>query len=241
MQTTELEQFAKNNSHRLLMKLEHYFSIYDRHFRRFRGKPVRILEIGVYKGGGLDMWRSYFGPEATITGIDIFDSARELASPGTDILICDQADTSKLESIFKQRPAYDIIIDDGGHAMNQQIGSFNALFPLLAPGGVYLVEDTHTSYWRQFGGGLRAKETFLEFAKQCADYVNADHFRDPDTLDMYPPLKDALRRELVSATFYDSICVFEKGNKSPKQVFHYYGDGDTRRVGISKEFYPQMN
>lgn len=241
MESNDLESFAQSGKHRLLMKFEHYFSIYDQHFRKFRGKPVRILEIGIYKGGGLDMWRSYFGPDAIITGIDIFESAKELATPGTDILICDQASIETLESIFKKREAYDIIIDDGGHTMNQQIGSFKALFPLLAPNGVYLVEDTHTSYWRKFGGGLRSKGTFLEFAKDCAEYVNVDHFREADTSDMYPPLKGALEKELTSVTFYDSICVFTKGNKDPKRVFHYNGENATTCVGTSKDFHTELN
>jgi hypothetical protein len=197
-----------------------------------------MLEIGVYKGGGLDLWRNYFGDAATLTGVDIFESAKELATPGTDILICDQSDTIKLEQIFKARPAYDIILDDGGHTMEQQINSLNALFPLLAPGGVYLIEDTHTSYWSKFGGGLRRPGSFIEYVKGVVDYVNADHFREEDTLPIYEPLKHALKDELVSCSFYDSICVLEKGDKKPKICYHYHGNGTHTNAGTSKDVYP---
>lgn len=236
--SSDLQQFAESSPHRLLMKWEHYFPIYERHFQRFRSKPVRMLEIGVYKGGGLDLWRNYFGPDATLTGVDIFESAKKLAGPGTDIIICDQSNTTKLEQIFKERPAYDIILDDGGHTMQQQIGSLNALFPLLAPGGVYLIEDTHTSYWSKFGGGLRKSGSLIEYVKGLLDYVNTDHFRDEDTLPIYESLKRALKDELVSCSFYDSICVLEKGDKTPKRVYHYHGNGTYTNAGTSKEVYP---
>lgn len=234
-----LQEIAENTSHRILMKWEHYFSIYERHLERFRGKPARILEIGVYHGGGLDLWRNYFGPDAHITGIDIFDSAKEYETTNTDIVLCDQADTAALESIFCEREPYDIIIDDGGHTMAQQIGSLNALFPLLAPNGVYIIEDTHTSYWSQFEGGLRRPGTCIEYVKSAVDYVNVDHFRTQDTLELYEPLKQALKKELVSCSFYDSVCVLEKGDKTPKVVYHYHGDGLQEVVGTSFDIYAE--
>jgi len=233
----DLIRFATDAPHRLLMKWEHYFSIYDRHFNRFRGKPVRILEIGVYKGGGLDLWRDYFGPDATITGIDIFDAAKELESPGTDIIICDQSNTANLERIFSKREPYDIIIDDGGHTMTQQIGSLKGLFPLLAPNGVYLIEDMHTAYWSKFEGGLRNPSSSIEFIKKLIDYVNIDHFREPDMQQLYGPLKKSLKEQLISCSFYDSICVLEKGDKTPKRANHYHGNGRVEIAGTSNEIY----
>ena len=65
-----LAMFA-NNKGRLIQKWHHYIPLYDRYFSRFRGQPIRFLEIGVSEGGSLQLWRQYFGPTATIYGIDI--------------------------------------------------------------------------------------------------------------------------------------------------------------------------
>src|SRR5262245_33435219 len=59
-----------------IWKWNHYFNIYDRHFRRFRGQEVHVLEIGVYSGGSLEMWREYFGASAIIYGVDIQSACR---------------------------------------------------------------------------------------------------------------------------------------------------------------------
>src|SRR5437764_7355436 len=52
-------------------KWRSYLSIYDKYLRKFRETEVRILEIGVWRGGSLSMWRKYFGPDAVIFGVDI--------------------------------------------------------------------------------------------------------------------------------------------------------------------------
>jgi len=230
-----LEDFAEQGEHKLMMKLTHYFSVYEKHLARFRGKPVRILEIGVYKGGSLDMWRSYFGQDAYLVGIDIFQEALSLAGTNTEIILADQSNRAELLKHFANRPQFDIILDDGGHHMHQQITSFETLFPLLGPDGVYLVEDVHTSYWSQFGGGLRKPKTFMEYAKNLTDYVNIDHFREPDTLTLDQNLKESVARELVSCSFYDSIVVFEKGDKTPKHVIHYSGNGQMKDIGTMRQ------
>ena len=52
-------------------KWHHYFDIYTRHFDPYRSKPIKMLEIGVFRGGSLRMWKQYFHPESLIVGIDI--------------------------------------------------------------------------------------------------------------------------------------------------------------------------
>jgi hypothetical protein len=140
----DLKKFFDNRTiGRGIWKWEHYFKIYDRHFRKFRGRKVGVLEIGIYSGGSLDMWREYFGREATIYGVDIEPSCRAYEANGTKILIGDQADRSFWKTAREQIPALDIVIDDGGHHPEQQIVSLEELLPFLRPGGVYLCEDVH--------------------------------------------------------------------------------------------------
>jgi len=136
------------------MKWKHYFEIYDRHFSKYRGTDVHVVEFGVFHGGSLQMWKNYFGPQAKIYGIDINPHCKQLEEDRIEILIGDQEDRKFLQSVAEAIPRIDILIDDGGHTMKQQINTFEELFPRIEKNGVYLCEDLHTSYWREYGGGL---------------------------------------------------------------------------------------
>jgi len=139
------------NSHkegRVIHKWDHYFEIYDRHFHKFRGQDVRVLEIGVYGGGSLEMWRDYFGPRAAIYGVDIEPACRAYEREGIKIFIGDQSDRIFWRQFRHEVSALDIIIDDGGHRAEQQIVSLEELLPILRPNGVYLCEDVHGAFHR---------------------------------------------------------------------------------------------
>ena len=98
-----------------------------------------------------------------------------------------------------------MLIEDGGHTMGQQIATFEELWPSIVPGGVFLIEDLHTSYWDEYGGGLRRKGTFIEYAKLLIDQQNAWHVRNGDLA------PDAYTRSIRGMHIYDSIIVFDKG------------------------------
>lgn len=124
-------------------KWEHYFDIYHRHFAKFRGLPVNVLEVGIFGGGSLEMWRDYFGPQATLFGVDIQPDCAHLKAGDATIFIGDQADRSFWRDFRSKAPALDVVIDDGGHQPEQQIVTLEELLPFLRPGGVYLCEDVH--------------------------------------------------------------------------------------------------
>src|SRR5262245_4806979 len=126
-----------------IWKWNHYFDVYNRHFHQFRGQEVHDLEIGVYSGGSLDMWRNYFGPKAIIYGVDIAPDCRVYENDGIRIFIGDQADRSFWREFRREVPTLDVVIDDGGHQPEQQIASLEELLPFLRPGGVYFCEDVH--------------------------------------------------------------------------------------------------
>lgn len=200
-----LEQYFRANQDRLIHKWVHYFEIYHRHFERFRGKPVTVLEFGVSHGGSLQMWRDYFGPDARIYGVDIKQECAELAGPGTEIFIGDQEDRSFLRSIADRIGPVDVLIEDGGHKMKQQIATFEEIYPRMAPDGCFLIEDLHTSYWPKFGGGYRRPGTFIEYAKGLTDQLNAWHSTEASFV------VDEFTRTTKSMHFYDSIVVLERG------------------------------
>jgi hypothetical protein len=194
--------FSTKKSGRVLDKWIHYFPVYSRHFAAYRGRSIRILEVGVYRGGSLDMWNWYFGPEAKLVGIDIDERAKETSDPRHVIEIGDQTDAEFLRKVSEKHGPFDIIIDDGGHEMHQQIITAETLYPLLAEGGVFLVEDTHTSYWDHWGGGKKREGTFIEWSKARVDDLNGYH--QPAAID------PVWTGQVDSMHFYDSIVVLEK-------------------------------
>jgi hypothetical protein len=209
----DLERYFASNTDRLIHKWIHYFEIYDRHFSRFRNTDVHILEIGVSHGGSLQMWRDYFGPQAKIIGVDIDPRCKDLGGEGIEILIGSQEDREFLASIREQYPRIDILIDDGGHTMAQQIITFDELFFHIAADGVYLCEDLHTSYWNSYGGGYRRRNSFIEYSKDWIDDLNAWHSHDPESFPITHFTQSA-----HSMHYYDSVLVIEKRVMAPPEV-----------------------
>lgn len=129
---------------RLVDKWQSYFDVYQRHFHQYVGKPVRVLEIGVSHGGSLQIWKEYFGPEASIVGIDIDERCLEYTEDQIEVYIFEQQNQVKLERISAHSGPWDIVIDDGSHVREHQEASFKALWP--ATRGIYLCEDCHGGY-----------------------------------------------------------------------------------------------
>lgn len=200
----DLYDYFDNNPGRLIHKWWHYFGIYERHLGVFRGRPIRLIEFGVFHGGSLQMWKHYFGGQAQIIGVDIDPRCAQLAEPGIEIVIADQEDPRTHARLRDTYGEFDIVIDDGGHTMGQQIVTFQELYPAVKAGGIYLAEDLHTSYSPRWGGGIRQPGTFIEYSKRLIDQLHAWHSANGE-----------LQRDLITATaygmhYYDSILVIEK-------------------------------
>lgn len=213
----DLEKYFHNNTKNLIHKWDHYFEIYDRHFSCFREKDVILLEIGVSHGGSLRMWKDYFGGKAKIFGVDIDPRCKKFEEEQIKIFIGSQKDDDFLEKLKKEIPKVDILIDDGGHTMNQQIVTFEKMFEHIREDGVYLCEDLHTSYRKDYGGGCKKEGTFIEYSKNFIDYINAWHSREKDKLNI-----SDFTRTVDSLHFYDSILVIEK-RKRKEPVHHMKG------------------
>jgi hypothetical protein len=122
-------------------KFRHYFDVYHRHLQKFVGKEVHIVEIGVYSGGSLGMWRQYFGEKCHVYGVDIEAACKVYEEGSVKIFVGDQADRGFWRSFRENVPRVNIVIDDGGHLPEQQIVSIEELLPFLQQGGVYICED----------------------------------------------------------------------------------------------------
>jgi len=204
------QDFLTNDGN-VIHKWAHYFPIYERHFDSWRNKSLTFLEIGVSKGGSLDMWQRYFGPLAKIVGIDINPRCARYEKPGIFIRIGDQSDPAFLQSVIDEFGVPDVVLDDGSHRMDHLLATFNFLYPRMHKNAIYALEDLHTCYWPEFGGGMNSPESFINVAKVLIDQLNADHTRgalDPD----------AFTRETFGMSFYDSVIVFEKGDVFRKEA-----------------------
>jgi 23S rRNA U2552 (ribose-2'-O)-methylase RlmE/FtsJ len=201
---TPMHKAFYGNQGSTVHKWRGYLDKYDRHLSRFRNTPVRILELGVYRGGSLHLWRTYFGDAATIFGVDIDPACQKYDGIAGHVRIGSQADTTFLQGVVAEIGGVDVVIDDGSHVASHQRASFQALFPLLADKGVYICEDTTTAYARgYYGGGFRRKTNFIEVAKNIADDMNADfHDRSPSVPNAH--------REISGLHFYQGMIVVEK-------------------------------
>jgi hypothetical protein len=207
----KLEDYFWNRDKKCkVYKWHHYFKIYERHFNRFIGKNPIILEIGVADGGSLEMWNYYFDNECKIYGIDIDPKClgipKKLGDTNIDIEIGDQESREFWREYLKDKPKFDIIIEDGGHGMKQQIVTYEELYDSVSDNGVYLCEDTHTSYCKEWIG--QSPITFIEYSKKFIDMIHFHHIRDckSEVKDKY----EKFRKQTESIHYYDSIIVLEK-------------------------------
>lgn len=123
----------------------HYYTeVYEYFFYPIKYKARKICEIGVATGASMKMFRDYF-TNAVIYGIDIED-ASQIDSGAIKTFIADQSNRGQLKSFIDTYGSdFDLILDDGGHGMEQQQVSFGYLFRHLSPGGYYIIEDVNTS------------------------------------------------------------------------------------------------
>jgi hypothetical protein len=202
--STQLHQIFYGHAGRRVQKWRNYLAVYDRHLCEFKSSNVRLLEIGVSDGGSLQMWRDYLGGKAKVFGVDINPECSRFDGAAANVRIGSQADGAFLQSVVQEMGGLDIVVDDGSHIASDQRASFETLFPLLSKNGVYICEDTHTSYWRDgYGGGYRRPTTFLEFSKRIVDDLHADFHSKPLEL-------PGANRMISGIHFYNSIIVIEK-------------------------------
>ena len=211
MDSSFLHRYFLNNSHKRLHKWIHYFDIYETHFARFRGKAPVMVEIGVMGGGSLKMWKEYFGEGSRIVGVDINPDCKVHEGEGIEVFIGSKDDPALIDAIFAKYPHVDLVLDDGSHMMRHMIATFELMYDRVQPKGVYMVEDTHTCYWSEYGGGLRREGSFMEFAKQKFDEINAVHSRGAVPVTSFT-------RSTACVACYDSVVVFERRPQGQRQA-----------------------
>ena len=192
-----------------IWKWKHYFDIYHRHFSPFVGREVHILEVGIYSGGSLDMWKAYFGPRCHIYGVDIEPACKAYEGDHVRVFIGDQADRSFWNEFKTQAPRIDIVVDDGGHLPEQQIVTLEEMLPHLSPGGVYLCEDVQAEF-----------NDFAAYVRGLSDSLNAQCLTQPltpATQQIDSPV-NAFQRAIHSVHLYPYVTVIEKNAQPVEQL-----------------------
>lgn len=128
-----------------------YASTYERLLRgrpAFREGRIALLEIGLWDlrnpGASARMWRHFLGPKATLYGVDVNPDCLVLrAECNMNVVLVNQSDTEQLAQLSMRMPLFDLIVDDGSHLGHHQTAALETLWPRVAMGGHYAVEDLH--------------------------------------------------------------------------------------------------
>jgi hypothetical protein len=200
----DLYNLFLENKNNVAHKWLHYFPIYERHFSEYKNKPITFLEIGVWHGGSLEIWERYFGPRATIIGVDIDPRSKPLAKNNIKIEIGDQTDPKFLASIIEKYGTPDIVLDDGCHTPDGTFKTFEFLYPKLRNTALYAIEDLHTSYWQEYGNDANSPHSFINRCKTYVDQLNVKHTRGQI-------VPNPIVANTFGISFYDSVAIFEKG------------------------------
>ncbi|MFW8646004.1 class I SAM-dependent methyltransferase [Rhizobium beringeri] len=210
-----------------------YFDTYDEHFGSYRDKAISLLEIGVLNGGSLEIWGKYFPNATSLLGCDIDEKCRALSfeDPRIAVFVGDANSEATHQEIVKNTAAFDIIIDDGSHVVEDVLRSFSLYFPKLKSGGLYVIEDLHTSYWPKWGGGTDLTLSSMGFLKLLADVVNKEFWRDDRAqFNLLEPFATRYGLAVDDATlaideisFSNSVCVIRKGKDGFENRRHVTG------------------
>lgn len=220
-QQTNFRKMFTEHTGKVSDKWSFYLDEWDRLFGDYQRLPIHLFEIGIQNGGSLEIWAKYFSQAEKIVGCDIDEKCKELSysDDRIHVVVIDANSDECEKAVLQIAPAYDIIIDDGSHMSNDIILSFARYFPKLKEGGIYVIEDLHASYWKDFEGGLHNPLTAVAFLKRLADIVNYEHWRNTKS-------RESLLEEfgnkysiefnnfdlarIHSIEFLNSLCVIKK-------------------------------
>lgn len=181
-----------------------YTLVYESYLAPLRDQAIRLLEIGVWEGASLAMWSRAF-PRGLVVGVDLdLSRVKKPIPPNVALLQGSQDDRAFLQHVALHGP-FDVVIDDGSHLPAHQRASFDALWPHVVPGGLYIVEDLQVAYALNEHSMLHYLGTTLQ---------NALHGRG-QSLHARPTIQEAkklvgIEREIDSVHFHRYTAVVKK-------------------------------
>lgn len=199
------------NSKLQSIKLNSYFDIYETIFKEFKNKPITFVEVGIFGGGSLFMWKKYFHPKSRIIGIDLNPKSKDYEKYGFEIFIGDQEDENFWKKFYKTVGKVDIVLDDGGHTDPQQIQTLISAINNIKQNGLIVIEDVHTSYFTEFGNP--SKNSFVNYSKKIVDLINSRYFSLNKSLNNTNKISRLFKKNIYSITFHESLIAFKISKK----------------------------
>lgn len=213
-----LDQIALSFKTDKASRYHNYTPVYESYFEPLRDREIILLELGIgdinslnREGESILMWREYF----TKGKCYAIDNDSDKVARNTDCFLCDQTDEKVLKDIVDTIGNPDIIVDDASHVQSNTIKSFEILFPLLNPGGLFCIEDTITSYWPSWGGVDKIFEdykfehdTIMRYMLRMCHFINLkrqETFNPPQTIEIPDWIK-----EIDSIHFHHSQIIIKK-------------------------------
>ncbi|MDC3100636.1 class I SAM-dependent methyltransferase, partial [Candidatus Pelagibacter sp.] len=184
-------------------KASSYFYFYEDLMKKYRGKEITFVEIGVQRGGSLLMWRDWFGPKARIIGIDLDENAKKMEKYGFEIFIGDQSSKEFWKKFFDKIGMVDIILDDGAHTNEAQIITTFHTVNFINDGGLLIIEDTGSSYLKKYSNPQ--KYSFINYSKFLID----DLFYRGSKQVAINKKKMSLNDKIYSIKYFPEIVAFE--------------------------------
>ena len=187
MSLTSIETLHRNKTGKISDKWASYLPYYDQLFAPLRKQPITLLEIGVQNGGSLETWSNYFDSATLLLGCDIDPKCAELRydDPRVKVVVGDANVGPTFTAINAICNQFDIVIDDGSHKSYDVLNSFVNYFPMVKPGGVYVVEDAHCLYMNDFDGGLLHEFGAYAFFKRLVDVVSFQFWHEQVSINTY--------------------------------------------------------
>lgn len=217
---------------------------YDRILRDLRDSDIRLLEIGVQNGGSLEIWSSYFARGRIFVGCDINPDCGLLgfADPRIHVVVADAGTPLAKTRIMELSGRFDLVIDDGSHRSGDILRAFLQYFPTVTANGLYVIEDLHCSYWREFEGGLDCATASLAFFRAVTDVINLEHWQDErNVAARFRHFEDAhgleidtrIFRSVASVEFVNSMVIIRKGGPEETQLGTRLVSGRIARVSTA--------
>jgi hypothetical protein len=193
------------NLERSIFKIDNYLEFYEKKLSRFRDFPITLVEVGVFGGGSLELWKRYLHPDSKIIGVDLNPEAARFVPNGCLFFSFNQEDPKAWSDFFDQVGRVDILIDDGGHLDNQQIQTIKSVMPRLSPGGLLFIEDLFFSYRRSQGNP--SNRSCISFLRNMIDELNYKY------VEFSPKEVSQLALIIDEITFGTAITCISKTNK----------------------------
>ena len=213
----EFGELVSSHDGKKIHKWSTYFNIWNSIFSPYKNDPVTIFEIGIQNGGSLEVWSKYFKNAKRIIGCDIDPKCGQLyfEDPRISVVVGDVNSDDVISQIKNLSDKIDILIDDGSHISTDIIKSFGNYFPLISNQGIYVIEDLHASYWKEYQGGLFDPNSAISFLKKLIDVINYEHWHNDkhltDLISSYNlTISEEELRLIHSANFFNSLCIIKK-------------------------------